>query len=393
MKPYIAAHFERMEDRYDPVANPDGYLGLAVAENKLVWELLRPRLHEPRDVPLDAVCYDQMIGNRGFRENLARFMGRTFLGREVEPAHVAALAGSGSVLEILFYALGDPGDGVLVHTPSYAGFWADLETRDALSIVPVHTHSEDGFRLTTDLLDAALAGAERPVKALLYTNPNNPLGSVASAGEVEMVIDWTARRGLHLVLDEVYALSVFGDTPFVSGASLLPSLGEGVHIVWAFSKDFGASGLRCGVLITENESLMAAVDGLAYWSVVSGDTQHLLSGMVADDEWVDGYLAAMQGGLRNAYAATTAALSDEGIPFVPAEAGFFLLVDLRGFMEASTWEAEDALWRRILEGANVNITPGSACHNGEPGFLRLCFATEPSEAVATAVRRMARVLS
>ncbi len=393
MKPYIAAHFERIEDRYDPVANPDGYFGLAVAENKLVWDLLRPRLHQPRNVPPEAVCYDQMIGTRGFRENLARFMSRTFLGREVEPAHVAALAGSGSVLEILFYALGDPGDGVLVHTPSYAGFWADLETRDELSIIPVHTRSDDGFRLTTDLLDAALAAASRPVKALLYTNPNNPLGSVAPAEEVEMVLDWTARRGLHLVLDEVYALSVFGDTPFVSGASLLPSLGDGVHVVWAFSKDFGASGLRCGVLITENETLMAAVDGLAYWSVVSGDTQHLLSEMVADEEWVDGYLVAMRGGLRDAYAEITTALVDEEIPFVPAEAGFFLLVDLRDFMEAPTWEAEDALWRRILEGANVNLTPGSACHNGEPGFFRLCYTTEPPAAVVTAVRRVARALS
>jgi aspartate/methionine/tyrosine aminotransferase len=390
MKPYIAAHYERIGDRHDPVSNPDGYIGLAVAENKLVWDHLAPKLRAPRDVPHGAVCYDRMTGSHRFREHLARFMGRTFLGREVDPAHVAVLAGAGSVLEILFYVLGDPGDGVLVHTPSYSGFWADLENRDGLAIVPVHTNSSDGFTLTEDLLDAALAGAGRPVKALLYTNPNNPLGTIASRDEIEMVTEWSARNQIHLVVDEIYALSVYGDRPFVSAASL--GLGDGVHIVWAFSKDFGSSGLRCGVLVTENEAVMQAVDALAYWSVVSGDTQHLLSGMVADDAWVSEYLTGMRRDLRDSYRQITGALEEQGIPFLPAEAGFFFLCDLRAFLESDTWEAEAALWERILSEANVNLTPGSACHNGEPGFLRMCFATEPPETVVTAVRRMGRVL-
>lgn len=392
MQPYFAAHFERIGDRYHPDTNPDGYVGLAVAENKLVWDVLGPRLQEPRRVPPGAVHYDRMIGNRGFRENLARFMGRTFMGREVDPDHLAVLAGAGSVLEILFYVLADRGDGVLIPTPSYSGFWSDLETRDELKVVPVHTRSEDGFRLTPHLLDRALAGADRPVRALLYTNPSNPLGSVAPREEIEMVAGWAAQHGVHLVVDEIYALSIYGETPFVGVASLSPSLGDGIHVVWAFSKDFGASGLRCGVLVTENEEVMRAVDRLAYWAVVSGDTQHLLADMVADDPWVDRYLVAMRAELAHSYREVTGALQGEGIPFVPAEAGFFFLCDLRGFLEADTWEAEADLWRRLLEGANVNLTPGSACRNGEPGFLRLCFATEPAETVVAAVRRMGSVL-
>ena len=73
-----------------------------------------------------------------------------------------------------------------------------------------------------------------------------------------------------MVFDEVYALSVFGERAFTSGASLRQSMGERVHVVWAFSKDFGASGLRCGVLVSENEAVLAAVDSLAYWACCSG---------------------------------------------------------------------------------------------------------------------------
>ncbi len=394
MPPYLYAHFERVEDAYDAATNPDGYIGLSVAENKLVWDLVGPRLTEPRvHLPHQAICYDEMIGSEVFRARLGEFMGSKFLGRTFEPANIAVLAGAGSVLEILFYVLADPGEAVLVPTPSYSGFWADLETRNELHIIPVHTSSASGFRLDTELLDRTLAEADRPVRALLYTNPSNPTGAVASAEEIEQVISWAETNDLHLVLDEVYALSIHGRTQFVSGATLRPSLGDNIHVVWAFSKDFGSSGLRCGVLVTENEFVMQAVDALAYWAVVSGDTQHVLGEMIADERWVNTYLAEMQEGLRRACASVTAALDDAGIDYMPPEGGYFLLCDLREHLDEPTWEAEERLWRRLLEEANVNITPGAACRNSEPGFMRICFAAASTEAAVEAVRRLGKVLT
>lgn len=389
---YLVEQFRHADDAWHPIANPDGYLGLCVAENRLVWDLLEPKVRAERDVPPDAFAYDAMIGSQRFRGQLAAFLSRHVLGRTVGPDRLAVLAGAGSVLEILFHAIADPGDGVLVPTPSYAGFWLDLETRDELTIVPVDCPSNDGFRLTPARLDAAVEAAGRPVKALLYTNPDNPRGAVASPDEVEAVLRWTSDRGLHLVCDEVYALSVFGERPFTSVAALRPSLGDAVHVVWAFSKDFAASGLRCGVLVTENAEVLRAVDTLAYWACCSGDTQHLLGSMVSDETWLGHYLTEMPRRLGEAYGRTTAALDAAGIPYVPAEAGFFLLVDLRSFLEAPTFVAEHALWRLMLDEAKVNLTPGAACHIAEPGFMRLCFAAAPPEAVEEAVRRIADIL-
>jgi aspartate/methionine/tyrosine aminotransferase len=390
---YIHENFARADDRCHPFTNPDGYVSMCIAENKLTWDLLEPKMAASRSVPSRVAGYDTMIGAAPFREELARFMGRTFLGRRIDPAHVAVLSGAGSVLELLFYAICDAGDGVLVPTPSYAGFWADLETRDELTIVPVHCPSEDGFRLTREGLDAALDGAGRPVTALLFTTPNNPLGRVYTPNEIEDVLLWAEERGIHVVFDEVYALSVFGHSSFVSVASLRPSLGDNVHVVWAFSKDFAVSGLRCGVLVTENEVVLEAVDHLAYWACCSGYTQEMLRQMIADDEWVDEYLAENRRRLGDAYAATTAALDAIGIPYLPGEAGFFVLCDMRPFMSEVTWEAEHALWRRLLEEANVNLTPGAACRVGEPGFMRLCFTGEQTESVKIGLERVGRVLA
>jgi DNA-binding transcriptional MocR family regulator len=129
---YLAEHFVRSTSPYDREGNPEGYIPLCVAENRLVWALLQPRLAACRDVPHNALCYDDMTGSASFRARLARFLAERVLGRGVTPEQVAVLAGAGSVLEILFYALADPGDAVLIPTPSYAGFWPDLETRDEL---------------------------------------------------------------------------------------------------------------------------------------------------------------------------------------------------------------------------------------------------------------------
>jgi 1-aminocyclopropane-1-carboxylate synthase len=158
---YIRTHQERAAGLCD---GPSGYVALCTAENKLVADLVLARLGAVDDVPARALGYDAMVGAEGVREKIAGFMARTFVGRPVEARHLVLLAGAGAVLESLFYAICDPGDGVLVPTPSYAGFWADLETRDDLNIIPVHCSSEAGFRLTPELLDRALTEASRPVK-------------------------------------------------------------------------------------------------------------------------------------------------------------------------------------------------------------------------------------
>ena len=134
MADYIVEHFQRSSvgDGAEP------YIPLCIAENSQLHDLVLPRLRAAAEVPERVLGYDAMIGAEEFRTQLGAFMGRTFLGRCFPPEQIAVMAGAGTVLENVFYALADPGDAVLVPTPSYAGFWTDLETRNGLSIVPVH---------------------------------------------------------------------------------------------------------------------------------------------------------------------------------------------------------------------------------------------------------------
>lgn len=93
-----------------------------------------------------------------------------------------------------------------------------------------------------------------PIKALLLTNPHNPFGQCYPKHVLEGCARFCQDHDIHLISDEVYALSTFDSpdfedpVPFMSALSLdLPTLGidpSRVHVIWSISKDFGSSGLR-----------------------------------------------------------------------------------------------------------------------------------------------------
>jgi hypothetical protein len=94
-----------------------------------------------------------------------------------------------------------------------------------------------------------------------------------------------------IIMNEVYGLSIHGDAPFRSAASLLGGIPDDVHFIWAFSKDFASSGLRGGVAVTSNRMVHDVLMQHLYFSAVSGDTQHLMASMLGDREWCSRYLA------------------------------------------------------------------------------------------------------
>ena len=73
--------FNAMADPYDPVSNPNGYLSLLVAENKLNWPMMKAKLQEESCGKVDdwTAGYDDFRGNQEFRCALATMMQDTFI--------------------------------------------------------------------------------------------------------------------------------------------------------------------------------------------------------------------------------------------------------------------------------------------------------------------------
>jgi aspartate/methionine/tyrosine aminotransferase len=387
---YMQASRDHADRRWSP-ARPDGFVDLSTAENKLMWDLLEEPLGAARAVPPRAVGYDDIRGSASLREAVADFTSRRFLGVPFQPDEICTLAGAGAVLEALFYSLCDPGDGVLLATPGYPGFWMDLENRDEVTVVPVPTDWDDGFRIRRTALDAAFDDASRPIRALLLASPANPTGQLLDEAELVELVGWCRERRIHLVADEVYALSVFDGSPFTSVTHVADPRDD-VHVVWALSKDFAVSGLRCGFLMTRNELLGRSVAAQGIWSGVSGRTQHLWAELLADESWTDVYVAMMRERLADAHRLVTDVLTRAEIRHLPGRAGFFLMIDLSAFLDEPTFRAEQRLWSRMVE-LGVNLTPGEALRAPTPGWFRLCFAATPVESLELGVERISAAVS
>jgi 1-aminocyclopropane-1-carboxylate synthase len=254
---------------------------------------------------------------------------------------------------------------------------------------------------------------------LFLINPHNPLGIVYREEDVRRCIRWARENGVHCVVDEIYAGSVWADEPlaaaeaaatpasqsplalaaasvaaappFVSAIDICASE-EGtdaiVHVLWGASKDLGMSGFRTGVLHTRNAALLEAFSNVNYFTTVSNFSQDALTQLLRDEAWLDEYMRTSRRLLRESYEALAGILRAAEIPFVEARAGMFVWIDLRRLLRGAGFAAERALTRELFEECHVLFTPGEYQHAAEPGFFRVCFGYAPKASVVVAFERL-----
>jgi aspartate/methionine/tyrosine aminotransferase len=120
-------------------------------------------------------------------------------GVEIEPRRVVLTASTSEAYSFLFRLLADPGDEVLVPSPSYPLF-DQLARLDGIEAVPYALDSESRWRL--DL--ATMAEASDRVRAMVVVHPNNPTGSYVHPEDAEAVVALCRERGWALIADEVF---------------------------------------------------------------------------------------------------------------------------------------------------------------------------------------------
>jgi len=368
---------EGFAEPYD-AATGKGVILLAVAENKLCWPRLKPRVEAAlKQIPDWTANYGPMDGGAQLKGALARFLDRRIIRDDrsrVVSDHVSCAAGAAACLNNLFLSICEAGDSVLIPAPYYAAFDADLGAICALKRIPVRLRTGD-FALTRSALDKAYAASGNAAKALLLTNPHNPTGRCLTEDELRLAVGWCDAKKMHLVSDEVYALSMLKGDAFVSlGRITKGALGDRRHVVWGLSKDFGMSGLRFGCVWTQNDRLRQALGTAAMFGCVPGISQAMVTELLSDDAFCDDYLRANQVALRLSCAACTAMMDALSLPYYVPDAGMFLWCDLSSLLDEKSWAAEARLYDQLRTDLRVVLTPGEAQHAAAPGWFRICYA-------------------
>jgi aspartate/methionine/tyrosine aminotransferase len=371
----VKAHFTCARDPFSPDTNPEGYVNFGTAENRILFDLVEPLLLEEEEIHEQDTHYNELYGSGFFRRAIAEFLSRR-AGRELSAENIAVASGASAILEMLSFVLCDRGEAVLIPAPYYSGFDHDLALRSEARLWHVQLQSPE-FELTAINMEKAYAEAEAAgteVKAVLLNSPQNPLGRVYSSALVQDVITFARKKGLHVILDEIYAESLMPGVTHTSGLGFESDL---VHVVYGFAKDFGLSGYKVGILHSENEEVIKAVQNSAYFYAVSGQTQRSLTHLLSSPQ-LPSFLGQMRTELLRAYEHTHGELAKHALSFLSVEGGIVMWLDLRRFLALPTFEGERELFDAIFEECRVSISPGQAFHCIEPGWFRLCFTIPES---------------
>src|SRR5947209_11602562 len=200
---------------YDAETNLDGYVSLGIAENALMHREMAQYSNITFDLPEAALTYgDGASGSKRLRAAISHFVNRHFDPVcPVKPEHLNVSNGVTASIEGCAFALGDHGDGFLLGQPYYGSFLRDLGDRAGIKVISVKFGDVDPFSVEAVLkYEDALLWSEKAgtkVKALILSNPHNPLGRCYSRETLIAFMRLCQKHRIHLISDEIYALSIW----------------------------------------------------------------------------------------------------------------------------------------------------------------------------------------
>ncbi len=138
------------------------------------------------------------------------------IGVRVDPDALVLTSGTSEAYAHVFRVLCEPGDAVLVPTPSYPLF-EPLALAECARVVPYALRYDGRWFLDEESFAHALRSEPR-VRATIVVQPNNPTGSCLTREELAFVRRVCADSGVAVISDEVFA-----DFPWAPGVRALPS--------------------------------------------------------------------------------------------------------------------------------------------------------------------------
>lgn len=296
-------------------------------------------------------------------------------GVELDPARVIVTPGASGALLIALSLLVSPGDGVLLADPTYPC------NRHFVHLLGGDVQSVAVGPATRYQLDAALAREawRDHTRALMVATPANPTGTSLDAAEVAALGALCKERGAGLIVDEIYQGLSYDGAP-VSALAVAPD----ALVINSFSKTWQMTGFRLGYLVVP--------DALVEPAIRLAQNLFLCPSAIAQQAALAAFTPEVAEEVerrRQVFAARRdfllAALPRLGwqLPVRP-DGAFYVYADV----SAVTGDSY-AYCARILEEANVALTPGADFGTHRAGaHLRIAYTTG-SERLAEAIERIA----
>ena len=276
-------------------------------------------------------------------------------GVHIDPAQIVVTSGTSPALFMIFSAMLEPGDEIIMsdpHYPCYPNFANFLGARPVF----VNVSEKDGFQLLPEEINEK---TNPKTKAIIINSPSNPTGNLLSRERMENI----ARLGLPVISDEIYHGLVYGEKEH----SIL-EFTHNAFVLNGFSKLYAMTGWRLGYLIAPpafvrplqkvQQNFFISAGSISQWAGLAALTK-AEAAVKQMTTIYDERRRYMIGRLRDL---------GFGLPVEPRGA-FYMLVNAK-HLSRNSYE----LAFEILEKAGVGVSPGIDFGHNAEGYLRFSYA-------------------
>ncbi len=331
--------------------------------------------------------YTAVPGNLDLREAIANKLKRDN-DLHWEAKNIVVSTGAKQSLANVFMALLNPGDEVVILAPYWVSYSEIVKLAEGTAVLVTGDIVND-FKVTPEQIEAAITPR---TKAILYSSPSNPTGTVYSRTELEAFAEVVARHEhVFVVADEIYEYITFEDDYFSIGA--VDAIRDRVITINGFSKGFAMTGWRVGYMAGP-EWMAKACDKIqgqitsgtcsiaqkAAYTAISGDLTPTFEMKKAYQRRRDLVLGLCK--------------EIEGVKTYMPQGAFYLFPDVSHYYGKSdgtqSIQDSDDLCLYLLSDAHVALVPGSAF--GAPECIRISYAASDEE-LTEAMKRIKNSLA
>ena len=331
-------------------------------------------------VPRSAAALRKAIAAKLARENALA----------VEADQVLVAFGGKNALYLACQALADPGEKVLIPAPYWVSYPEMVKLAGGKPVV-LPTTRAGGFKITPrQVLDVA-----DDARILILNSPSNPTGVTYTPEELADIAEAVLQTDLIVFSDEIYEKLIYGETRFVSFASLDPRLPERTLTFNGLSKTFSMTGWRLGWVAGPRDAI-GAIDRLMSHSTTNPVSFAQAGALAA---YIDPSAAEQVEAMRKEFerrgrhmAARLNAI--DGVECVEPTGAFYCFPDVSVHYGRTIGgvEVTDSLGfaKASLEAAKVALVPGAPF--GEDRCVRLSFAAS-MERIDEGIDRIEKLLA
>ncbi|WP_296700517.1 pyridoxal phosphate-dependent aminotransferase [Algoriphagus sp.] len=331
--------------------------------------------------------YPPVAGYQDLREAIAKKLREENEISEAKAENIVVSTGAKHSIANVFMCLINEGDEVVIFSPYWVSYAEIIKLAGGVPVL-IEGTLENNFKATAAQLEAAITPK---TKAVIYSSPCNPTGSVFSKEELEAIAEVILKHeNIMVIADEIYELINFVGRNY--SIASFPGMFERTITVNGFSKGYAMTGWRvgyiCGPLF-----IAKAVEKIQgqFTSGGTGIAQRAALAGISGDQTPSKEMAKAYFKRRELVMGLLKEIP--GIKTHVPEGAFYFFPDVTAFFGKSaqghTIQNADDLCLYLLEVANVSLVTGAAF--GAPSCVRLSYAASEEE-LKEAMARLKKAL-